>query len=98
MLPERLSTDLTSLAENQDRAALVVEMTISPDGTIAASSIYPAWVRNRAQLTYSATGPWLEASAGPPPKTAASVELQSQLKLPDEAARCRAEARRCRAR
>ena len=93
MLPERLSTDLTSLAENQDRAALVIDMTIAADGTIAASSIYPAWVRNRAQLTYSATGPWLEGSAGPPPKIAASAELQAQLKLQGEAARCLAEAR-----
>jgi VacB/RNase II family 3'-5' exoribonuclease len=93
MLPEQLSTNLTSLAENQDRAAVVIEMTIAADGTIAAGSIYPAVVRNRAQLTYNATGPWLEGSAGPPPKIAASEELQAQLKLQDEAARCLAEAR-----
>jgi exoribonuclease-2 len=93
MLPERLSTNLTSLAENQDRAAVVIEMTIAADGSIAAGSIYPAMVRNRAQLTYSATGPWLEGTAGPPPKIAASADLQAQLKLQDEAARCLAEAR-----
>lgn len=93
MLPERLSTNLTSLAENQDRAALVIEMTIAGDGTIAAGNSYPAVVRNRAQLTYSATGPWLEGSAAAPPKIAASAELEAQLKLQDEAARCLAEAR-----
>jgi exoribonuclease-2 len=93
MLPEQLSTNLTSLAENQDRAALVIDMTVAPDGSLAAGSSYPAIVRNRAQLTYSATGPWLEGSASPPPKIAASAELQAQLKLQDEAARCLAEAR-----
>jgi len=93
MLPERLSTNLTSLAENQDRAAVVIDMTVAADGTIAAGSSYPALVRNRAQLTYNATGPWLEGSAAAPPKIAASAELQAQLKLQDEAARCLAEAR-----
>ena len=93
MLPERLSTNVTSLAENQDRSALVIDMTIGADGTIAAGSIYPAVVRNRAQLAYSSVGPWLEGTAAPPPKVAASTDLQSQLKLQDEAARCLAAAR-----
>src|SRR5580700_4572921 len=35
MLPEQLSTNLTSLAENQDRAALVIDMTVAPDGSLA---------------------------------------------------------------
>jgi exoribonuclease-2 len=43
-------------------------------------------VRNKAQLAYSHVGPWLEASAGPDAKVAASAELQAQLKLQDEAA------------
>ena len=86
MLPERLSTDLTSLGENQDRAAVVIEMTVAADGSISASSVYPALVRNRAQLTYSAVGAWLEGKAGAPPKVAASADLQAQLKLQDEAA------------
>jgi len=93
MLPERLSTGLTSLAENQDRAALAIEMTVAADGTLADGSVYPAMVRNRAQLTYSATGPWLEGTAAAPPKIAASAELAAQLKLQDEAARALAEAR-----
>jgi len=86
MLPEALSTGLTSLGENQDRMAIVIEIVAAADGTIASSSIFPALVRNRAQLAYDATGAWLEGRAAPGPKIAASAELQAQLKLQDEAA------------
>jgi VacB/RNase II family 3'-5' exoribonuclease len=88
MLPERLSTGLTSLLEDQDRSATVVELLVTGDGTVEDGSVYPARVRNRAQLTYSAVGPWLESrAAAPPPKVAASADLQQQLALQDEAAR-----------
>jgi exoribonuclease-2 len=86
MLPERLSTDLTSLLENEDRAAIVIEFVVAADGSIAPGSVFCAMVRNRAQLTYPAVGPWLEGTAAPPAKVAASPELQAQLKLQDEAA------------
>jgi VacB/RNase II family 3'-5' exoribonuclease len=86
MLPEKLSTDLTSLSEGADRPAIVIEMLVAADGSIASSSAYPALVRNRAQLTYSAVGPWLEGTAAAPGKIAASGDLQAQLKLQDEAA------------
>ena len=86
MLPERLSTDLTSLNEEQDRAAVVIEYVAAADGSLGRTRVYRAMVRNRAQLTYSAVGAWLEGTAGPPPKVAASPELQAQLKLQDEAA------------
>lgn len=86
MLPEELSTDLTSLNENVDRLAMVVEMVVGADGTISKPSIYRAVVRNHAQLTYNAVGAWLEGTGGAPPKVAASAELQGQLKLQDEAA------------
>jgi exoribonuclease-2 len=85
MLPERLSTDLTSLSENQDRAAIVIDMIVSGNGEVSGT-VYPAVVRNRAQLAYNAVGPWLEGGAGPPPKVAASPELQKQLQLQDQAA------------
>ncbi len=93
MLPERLSTDLTSLGENQDRAAIVIEMTVAADGNILNGTVYPAMVRNRAQLTYSAIGPWLDGKAPAPPKVTASADLQGQLKLQDEAAQALREAR-----
>jgi exoribonuclease-2 len=86
MLPERLSTDRTSLSEGADRVAVIVEMTVAPDGSLGANRIYHARVRNRAQLTYSGVGAWLEGSAAMPAKVAASAELQAQLQLQNEAA------------
>jgi len=93
MLPERLSTDLTSLSENADRLAIVVDMTVEAGGSISSSSVYPALVQNRAQLTYHGVGPWLEAQAVAPSKVAASADLQAQLRLQDTAARRLREAR-----
>ena len=86
MLPERLSTGLTSLAENADRLAIVVDMVVAADGSISGSSVYPALVHNRAQLTYHGVGPWLEGRAEAPSKVAASAELEAQLRLQDAAA------------
>jgi VacB/RNase II family 3'-5' exoribonuclease len=83
MLPERLSTDLTSLAEGQDRAAVVIEFVAAADGTISQPKIYSALVRNHARLTYNGVGPWLEGTGAAP---TAKPEIQAQLKLQDEAA------------
>jgi len=87
MLPEELSTDLTSLNQDADRLAVVVDMVVAPDGSITSGGIYRALVRNQAQLTYSGVGPWLEGTSAAPPKVAASADLAAQLKLQDEAAR-----------
>ncbi len=85
MLPEQLSTGVTSLLENEDRLAIVTEYTVR-DGHIVASDIYRALVRNKFQLTYSGVGPWLEGKASAPDKVQGSEALQAQLKLQDEAA------------
>jgi VacB/RNase II family 3'-5' exoribonuclease len=66
MLPEKLSTDLTSLKQDADRFAVVVEYVVGDDGTIQASDIYQAVVRNKAKLAYNSTGTWLEGD-GPEP-------------------------------
>lgn len=86
MLPEQLSTDLTSLNEDADRLAVVVDMVVARDGAISSTSIYRALVRNQAQLTYNAVGQWLEGTAGAPPKVAASPALDAQLRLQHEVA------------
>jgi VacB/RNase II family 3'-5' exoribonuclease len=86
MLPERLSTDLSSLAEGQNRAAVVIEFLAGADGAISSPAIYRALVNNRAQLTYSGVGPWLEGTSPAPAKVGASADLAAQLKLQDEAA------------
>ncbi len=86
MLPEELSTGETSLLENQDRICVVVEFVVDPSGVIQTSDVYRAVVRNKAQLQYNSLGAWLEGTSAPPPKVAASGDLQTQLKLQDEVA------------
>ncbi|MGB9233596.1 MAG: RNB domain-containing ribonuclease [Terriglobales bacterium] len=86
MLPDELSTGASSLLENVDRPAIVIEFVVDASGAIQSSDVYRAIVRNKAQLTYNAVGGWLEATGAAPPKVAASAELQAQLKLQDQAA------------
>ena len=86
MLPERLSTDQTSLNEGQPRVAVAIEMTVAHDGFVQATRISRALVCNHAQLTYGAVGPWLEGKGAMPPKVAASAPLAAQLQLQNEAA------------
>jgi len=93
MLPEKLSTGLTSLLENEDRAAVVTEFIVGKEGEVSDARSYPATVRNKAQLTYNGVGPWLDGSAPAPPKVAASAELQAQLRLQNTAAQRLLEAR-----
>ena len=83
MLPELLSTDLTSLHEGQERLAVVVDLLVQSDGTVAEAEIYRAAVCNRARLTYDAVSAWLDG-AGPAPAQLASVPgLDEQIRLHD---------------
>jgi exoribonuclease-2 len=86
MLPAELSEGITSLNENEDRVAHVIEFSVDPAGTASDGKIYAALVRNRAQLAYNAVGAWLEGSGPAPAKVAASADLAAQLKLQDAAA------------
>lgn len=86
MLPLKLSTNLTSLNLNEDRLALVVEMTIGPDGSLLDSDVYRAVVRSHAKLAYNSVAAWLEARAPVPEAVAAIKGLAENLLVQDRAA------------
>jgi VacB/RNase II family 3'-5' exoribonuclease len=86
MLPEKLSTDLTSLNEDTDRLAVVVEMIIDPEGRLVASDIYCARVHNQAKLAYNRVAAWLDGAQPAPPRVATVPGLADQLRLQDRVA------------
>jgi VacB/RNase II family 3'-5' exoribonuclease len=87
MLPEQLSTGLTSLNPGEDRLAVVVEMVIGADGSLKGSDIYRARVNNHAKLAYNAVAAWLEGNAPAPGALTAVQGLEQNLRLQDQAAR-----------
>lgn len=86
MLPEKLSTDLTSLNDHEDRRAIVVEMEINADGSLRESDIYRALVRNHAKLAYNSVAAWLEGRGRIPAALAAVRGLDENLRMQDRAA------------
>jgi exoribonuclease-2 len=86
MLPEKLSTDLTSLNYESDRLAVVVEMVFATDGSLQGSEVYRATVRNRAKLAYNNVAGWLESNGPPPPGIGAFGGLDENLRLQDRMA------------
>ena len=86
MLPPELSEGITSLNEDEDRVADVIEYTVDESGAVSDGKAYRALVRNRAQLAYPSVGAWLEGRGPAPEKVAANAELAAQLKLQDKAA------------
>ena len=86
MLPEKLSTDLTSLNFESDRLAIVIEMVVDADGSLMSSDIYRATVRNHAKLAYNSLANWIEGS-DPMPQVVGKVEgLEENLRLQDRVA------------
>lgn len=81
MLPEVLSTDLTSLGPGVDRLALVIEYEVRPDGNLGASEVSRALVHNWAKLTYHAVGAWLDDGGALPEAAAAVPGMDAQLRL-----------------
>lgn len=86
MLPALLSTDLTSLNEDQERLAVVVDMLFEADASMAGAEIYRARVRNRAQLAYGSVAAWLEGAGAPPARVRDSAGLAENLRLQDSVA------------
>jgi VacB/RNase II family 3'-5' exoribonuclease len=86
MLPEQLSTNLTSLNFNEDRLALIIEMVVGEDGSLQDSDIYRALVRNHAKLAYTSVAAWLEGTGTVPEAIDAVKGLDENLRLQDRVA------------
>lgn len=94
MLPEQLSTDLTSLVAGQDRLAVVTEMVVSSDGTVKTTDFYRAMVHNYAKLSYESVGEWLDGKTGVPERIQSVPGLEAQIRLQNETAERLGEFRR----
>ena len=86
MLPERLSTDLTSLGFGVDRRAFIIDMTFASDGALEESGVYEAVVRNRAKLAYGSVAEWLDGRAPAPAPLAAVAGLDANIRLQNSVA------------
>jgi exoribonuclease-2 len=94
MLPEELSTDLTSLNPEQDRLAVVTDMVFGSDGTVKSADIYPALLKNHAKLAYESVGDWLDGKSAVPASVNAVPGLEAQIRLQFAAAKDLAELRK----
>ena len=84
MLPEKLSTDLTSLNQDEDRLSIVIEYVVNADGTLGASGVSRALVRNKAKLAYNAVDAWRDGRGPVPPAMAAVPGIDAQIRLQEE--------------
>ena len=84
MLPEQLSTGITSLLEGEDRLALVIELALTSEGAVSSRNVYRAVVHNHAKLTYEEVGEWLENQSPIPASIANVPGLEEQVKLQAE--------------
>ncbi len=87
MLPEELSTDMSSLNEDADRLAVVADMTVKENGDVPVSTFYRALVRNQAKLSYEKIGDWLDNDGEMPDDLQRLVGLKAQIELQREAAK-----------
>jgi len=83
MLPESLSTDFTSLNEDQDRIAVVADMVFEIDGALATSELYRACVRNHGKLAYRSVAAWLDGEGAVPRRIGEIPGLDENLRLQD---------------
>ena len=85
MLPETLSTDLTSLVEGGDRHVVITELIVCPDGDVKSVDIFCALINNKAKLAYDEIGAWLEGKSDVPASVSQVTGMQSQIELQAEA-------------
>ena len=62
MLPESLSNDLCSLRPNEDRLAMVCELTLTPSANVTDVSFYEAVIRSHGRLTYTELDQYLKSA------------------------------------
>jgi len=93
MLPEKLSTNLTSLCLDSDRCAIVVDMILGNDGIVQQSDVYQAVVRNHAKLQYASLAAWLEGNGSAYPEITRVNGLAENIKLQDRMAQMMKELR-----
>jgi VacB/RNase II family 3'-5' exoribonuclease len=85
MLPEEISTGITSLNFNDERLALVIDMVVGIDGSLQDADIYHGWVRNHAKLAYNSLAAWLEGKGDIPEAVTIVKGLEENLRLQDKA-------------
>ena len=96
MLPEKLSTDLTSLGFGADRIAVVIEMVFGSDGSLKSSDVYEALVKNKAKLAYNSVAAWLDGKGPMPAPIGAVAGLEGNLRIQNAAAAKQRELRHMR--
>ena len=87
MLPEKLSTDLTSLGEGVERLAIVVDMIVASDGSVVSGDIYRATVLNKAKLAYNGVAAWLDGTGAPLAQLSTVETLGENIRLQDRIAK-----------
>jgi exoribonuclease-2 len=83
MLPELLSTDLTSLNPHVDRLAVVTELVFDAESKLSSSTIYRAKVRNQCKLAYDGVAAWLEGKGDIPAGVRAVAGMDEQIRVQD---------------
>lgn len=78
MLPIKLSNNLTSLNEHEDRLAVVVEVVVNKIGSIEKFDVYQAMVHNHAKLVYENVSEFLDNPQNNPFEKKIAEQLQLQ--------------------
>jgi ribonuclease R len=83
MLPRRLSNDVCSLRPHEDRAAVTVEIDVTPDGEAKGFRAFRSVIVSDARLTYEAVDKFLrgEGTIGEADLVRIAYELSRRLKM-----------------